>query len=57
MKFKKKIKEQEKYSFISVEDLEKLKTRALQLASELKSIDIIKNPSEYKVRYNRNIFL
>lgn len=55
MKFKKKVKEHEKYSFISVEELEKLKSRALQLSCELKSIDIIKSPNEYKVRLEEYI--
>ncbi len=42
--------EKEKYSFISVEDLNKLQVRALVLADELKNIDILSNPDEYKVR-------
>lgn len=44
----KKISEREKYSFISVEDLEKLKSRGLQLSEELKKIDIISDSSSYK---------
>ncbi len=55
MKFKKKIKEQEKYSFISVDELEKLKVRALELSIEMKKIDIVKCPSEYKVRLEEYI--
>ena len=48
--FIKKMKKQEKYSFISVEDLEKLTNRALVLADEMKRIDIVSNPDDYKVR-------
>lgn len=55
MKFKKKIKEQEKYSFISVDELEKLKVRALELSIEMKKIDIVKSPSEYKARLEEYI--
>ena len=50
LKIKSKNEEREKYSFISVEDLEKLKVRALQLSVEMKSIDVVSKPKEYKVR-------
>lgn len=48
--FIKKMKKQEKYSFISVEDLKKMETRALLLAQEMKAIDIVSNSDDYKVR-------
>lgn len=50
MKFKKKILEREKYSFISVEELEKLKLRGIQLSEEIKCIDFQKNPKEFKIK-------
>lgn len=39
-KIKKKNIEREKYSFISVDDLEKLKSRAIALSMEMQSLDI-----------------
>lgn len=47
-KIKKNIDEKEKYSYISVEDLEKLKCKALELADKLKQFDIISQQNEYK---------
>lgn len=55
MKFKKKMKEIEKYSFISVSDLENLQNKALHLADELKSIDIVKEHNLYKSKLNEYI--
>ena len=48
MKFRKKILEKEKYSFISVEELENLKLRGLQLSEEIRQIDFQKNPHLFK---------
>lgn len=47
-KISKKNKEREKYGFISVEDLEKLKLRGFQLSEEIKLIDFRKNPYLFK---------
>lgn len=50
--FLKKIKdkniEKEKYSFISVDDLEKLKSRAIALSLEMQSLDIMTQGELYK---------
>lgn len=51
----KELKERDKYSFLSVEDLEKMKSRCLVLSTELRSINIAKNPEEYKVRLKEYI--
>lgn len=47
-KIKNKNIEKEKYSFISVSDLEKLKSRAINLSLEMQSIDIHSNSQLYK---------
>lgn len=57
LKLKQKNEEEKKYSFLSVEDLEKMQSRCIQLANEMKMIDIIKNPNEYKVRLKEFVFI
>lgn len=47
-KLKKKNIEKEKYCFISVSDLENLKSRAINLSLEMQSIDIHSNSELYK---------
>ena len=56
-KIMKKNEEKEKYSYISVEDLNSLQNRCILLSNELKSIDIMKNPNEYKVRLKEFTFI
>lgn len=47
-KIKKKKSEEEQYSYISTEDLEKLKNRGLELSNKIKSTDFVNNPKEFK---------
>ena len=47
-KIEKKKLEKEKYSFISVDDLEKLKSRAIALSLEMQSLDIKTQSELYK---------
>ncbi len=47
-KLLKKQREKEKYSFISTEDLEKMKNRGLELSKEIENTNFMANPLKFK---------
>ena len=47
-KLKKKQEEKEKYSFISTDDLEKMKNRGLELSKEIENTNFMSDPLRFK---------